>query len=126
MNRYLFLIVIALSFKAPAQVNKLMELKKDAYEKEIVRLREGHGGTRKKGIGNALLTFYQKRISALISADCIYQLSCSKFAREAVNKKGLFAGVLLSADRLSRCSYLCSKDIPEFKFNQDGLAEDHP
>lgn len=79
-----------------------------------------------KGLGNFLLNIYQKHISVQISADCLYSVSCSRYSREVVNKKGLILGVLLSADRLTRCSAFCAKDIPERKYNQDGLVEDNP
>ena len=73
-----------------------------------------------------MLNVYQKHISILISADCLYTLSCSRYSREVVNKHGLILGVLLSADRLSRCAFFCSKDIPQYKINNDGFAEDNP
>lgn len=79
-----------------------------------------------KGLGNFLLNIYQKHISVQISADCLYALSCSRYSREIVNKRGLIIGVLLSADRLTRCSAFCAKDIPERKYNDNGLVEDNP
>lgn len=57
---------------------------------------------KKRGIGNALLNVYQKHISVLISAECLYSLSCSRYSREALNKYGFFPGILLSADRITR------------------------
>ena len=126
-KRNIFILFIVLMVgSGKAQVSDLLTVKAKNYEKELSEIKLGHGGKRKRGIGNALLNLYQKRISALISADCVYALSCSRFSREAINKRGLIAGVLLSADRLTRCSYPCSKDIPEYKFNKDGLAEDRP
>jgi putative component of membrane protein insertase Oxa1/YidC/SpoIIIJ protein YidD len=117
---------IFLCGKIEAQLPEMLSAKTKNYEKELLELRLGHGGKKKRGIGNALLNLYQKRISVLISADCVYALSCSRFSREAINKKGLIKGILLSADRLSRCAYPCTKDVPDFKFNKDGLAEDNP
>lgn len=126
MKEILFLFLLLLVVETRSQTTDMMRVKTEGYNKEILELKQGHLGKRKKGIGNALLNFYQKRVSVLISADCVYQLSCSRFSREAINKKGLIAGVLLSADRLSRCSYPCTKDIPFYKFNSEGLAEDNP
>jgi len=126
MKAIFFIFFFCLFFISRAQITEMMKFKNESYTKEISELKAGYGGKRKRGVGNALLNFYQKRVSSLISADCVYQLSCSRFSREAVNKKGLIAGVLLSADRLTRCSYPCTKDIPYYKFNSEGLAEDSP
>ena len=126
MKEILFLFLFLLFVESRSKTTDMLQIKNQSYNKEIHDLKQGHSGKRKRGIGNALLNFYQKRVSVLISADCVYQLSCSQFSREAVNKKGLIAGVLMSADRLSRCSYPCTKDIPYYKFNHEGLAEDNP
>jgi len=45
---------------------------------------------------------YQKLISPLIGARCIYHPSCSAYAREAVLRHGL-AGLLLAIGRVLRC-----------------------
>ncbi|MFN7692033.1 MAG: membrane protein insertion efficiency factor YidD [Bacteroidota bacterium] len=47
--------------------------------------------------------FYKKIISRQISASCEYQKTCSHFMREATSAFGLFGGLLLGIDRLSRC-----------------------
>jgi putative component of membrane protein insertase Oxa1/YidC/SpoIIIJ protein YidD len=118
---FLFLICTAL-----AQQPSLLAFKKNSWEGELTELRTIKSTKAKKGLGNALLTIYQKHISAVIAADCLYALSCSRYSREAINKYGLVSGVLLTADRLTRCAFSCSKDIPHNKFNKDGLAEDNP
>lgn len=109
-----------------SQSTAIVLIKEDQYKKELVELSKAKVKVKKRGIGNALLSFYQNRISALISADCIYQLSCSRYSREAINKYGLTKGILLTADRLTRCSFPCSKEIPDYKFNEEGLAQDNP
>ncbi len=122
---FIFLLLFTNTFYA--QNNSLAALKKDVLLKELGGyVKEDQTKKKKHGIGNALLTLYQKRISVLISADCLYSLSCSRFSREAINKCGFLPGILLTADRLTRCSFFCGKDIPESKFNEDGLALDNP
>ncbi len=120
---YLFILMVPSVF---SQSNNFIALKKQAFINELGSVKPQTVIKKKKGLGNALLTVYQKHISVLISADCVYALSCSRYSREALNKHGFAAGVLLSADRLSRCSFMCSKDIPSYKFNEEGLAEDNP
>jgi putative membrane protein insertion efficiency factor len=85
-----------------------------------------HVKPHKRGIGNFFLSVYQNNISAIISADCLYNPSCSRFSRQAINEYGLLKGVLVTADRLTRCSAFCGKDIPLRNFDEEGLAKDNP
>ena len=79
-----------------------------------------------RGVGNILLSFYQKFISRQISADCIFKPSCSRYSRGCINKYGLIVGILMSGDRLTRCNGFSARDIPEYKFKDDGYAYDLP
>jgi putative membrane protein insertion efficiency factor len=106
--------------------SEILNFKHVKLSKELETLNSGHSREKKRGLGNALLTVYQQHISPLISADCIYDPSCSRFSRLSINKYGLIKGVLLTADRLTRCSSFCAKDIPDRKFNEEGVAEDNP
>lgn len=109
-----------------AQNSSLLNFKRGKLQNELAIMNADVVVKKKKGIGNALLNVYQKHISVLISAECLYSLSCSRYSREVLNKYGFFPGILLSADRITRCSFFCSKDIPDSKFNDDGLAQDNP
>jgi len=75
-----------------------------------------------KGIGNWILNFYQKYITEHISGDCIYHPSCSRYCRKMIAKKGLFIGILATGDRLIRCSAFSAKDIPYYKFDENGYV----
>ena len=121
----LILFLNFMIFSVSAQ-NKMMEFKNENYKSEFQRIQLEKNVKKKKGFANSLLNFYQSKLSPLIAADCVYQLSCSRFSRESIHKKGLFIGVLQTADRLTRCSYPCAKEIPDYKFNDEGLAEDNP
>jgi putative component of membrane protein insertase Oxa1/YidC/SpoIIIJ protein YidD len=48
--------------------------------------------------------FYQSYISELRDGDCQFIPSCSRYAREAIEAKGLILGSALAADRLVRCN----------------------
>ena len=126
--QFVILFIASCSFiqDLKAQSDQLFILKKEKLFEELNTYTSSQSAKKKKGLGNALLTVYQKHISILISADCLYSLSCSRYSREAINKYGIIKGVLLTADRLNRCSFASSKDIPQSKFNEDGLAEDNP
>ncbi|HRP69412.1 MAG TPA: membrane protein insertion efficiency factor YidD [Turneriella sp.] len=52
---------------------------------------------------NTLIRFYQKYISPLSGATCHYIPTCSQYTAEAVQKYGLFKGIVMGTDRLIRC-----------------------
>lgn len=79
-----------------------------------------------KGPANLLLTFYQRYLGVVIAADCMYHPSCSRYSRVAVSKFGMLKGILLTGDRLSRCSGIAANDIPDYKFKEEGHVEDLP
>lgn len=47
--------------------------------------------------------FYKTYVSSQDKPSCIFSPSCSEFAVEAFQKKGIFPGWLKTFDRLSRC-----------------------
>lgn len=48
--------------------------------------------------------FYQNYVSALkMGPTCRFEPSCSRYALEAVSRRGALKGMLLSAARLSKC-----------------------
>lgn len=128
-NHIALLIVVVCLLHSATLISQtdVYELKQTQLRMQLENLDANtHKKGPKRGLGNLLLNLYQTHISVQISADCLYSLSCSRYSRVVVNRKGLLLGVLLSADRLSRCSSFCAKDIPERKYNDDGLVEDNP
>lgn len=76
---------------------------------------------------NGALTGYQKVISPQISADCLYEQSCSRFSRAAIQEFGIFKGIALSADRISRCNRVAATSIELIRINpQSGRVVDSP
>ncbi len=51
----------------------------------------------------ACIRFYQKRISPLFPAVCIYTPTCSEYALQAVRKYGFLRGGFLAIKRILRC-----------------------
>jgi len=47
--------------------------------------------------------FYQRRVSPLLGARCIYYPTCSEYARQAVEKYGALKGSGLAVRRICRC-----------------------
>lgn len=76
---------------------------------------------------NGALTGYQKIISPQLSADCLYELSCSRFSRVAIQEFGIFKGIALSADRISRCNRVAATSIELIRISpQTGRVIDTP
>ena len=50
-----------------------------------------------------MLRLYRSAISVFLGNCCRFHPSCSRYAEEAIIKKGLFRGALLSLYRLLKC-----------------------
>ena len=75
-----------------------------------------------------LLYVYQKTISVQIGAACPYEVNCSNFNKQCIQKYGIFKGIPLTADRLTRCTKLAGIDMIEgVDFNsRTHKIYDHP
>lgn len=56
---------------------------------------------------------YQSTVSVQIGANCPYEISCSAFSKKCINQYGIFKGIALTADRLTRCTRLAGIDLEE-------------
>jgi putative component of membrane protein insertase Oxa1/YidC/SpoIIIJ protein YidD len=86
-------------------------------------------GSSKNLIGKILfgsLKFYKKNISQQISAECLYEISCSTFSQLALKEYGTLKGIALTADRLARCNRISGTTINEFRINENGKVIDTP
>ena len=52
----------------------------------------------------ALIRFYQRCISPLLPAACIYRPTCSQYAIQAIERYGAVKGLLLATRRILRCN----------------------
>ncbi|MBR6552994.1 MAG: membrane protein insertion efficiency factor YidD [Clostridia bacterium] len=57
-----------------------------------------------KRICIAMIRFYQKHISPALPSCCRYVPTCSQYAIEAIEKRGVFVGIFLAVKRLFRCN----------------------
>ena len=53
-----------------------------------------------------IIRTYQVTISPLLGNRCRFNPTCSEYAIQSLNKKGLLMGLFLSAHRISRCNPL--------------------
>ena len=56
-----------------------------------------------RAIALALIGLYQRLAPPLLRGSCRYTPSCSEYAREAIERHGVWRGVWLGARRLMRC-----------------------
>jgi len=59
----------------------------------------------------SLMWTYQKYISPQFSSKCIYHPSCSAYSKNLIAEFGIVRGIILTADRLSRCNRLALMDF---------------
>lgn len=52
----------------------------------------------------SLISLYQILFSPLLGRNCRFYPTCSAYAKEAIIKKGIFKGILLSLWRILRCN----------------------
>lgn len=60
-----------------------------------------------------LFSFFKSVISTTDGKRCSHVPSCARYAKEAVEKHGLFKGYLLSCDRLLRCGGNDREQLPQ-------------
>ena len=67
-----------------------------------------------------LIRFYQKVLSPLKrQPTCRFQPTCSQYAVEAFQKRGFFAGMILTVSRIASCNPFCAggyDPVPERGF----------
>ncbi len=56
----------------------------------------------------ALIRFYRKFLSPLKRPCCRFTPTCSAYALEAFQKRGFFAGLVLTVSRIFRCNPFCA------------------
>lgn len=54
-----------------------------------------------------LINLYRKFISPLKKSCCRFTPTCSAYALEAFQKRGFFAGLILTVYRIARCNPYC-------------------
>lgn len=123
------MVICALYVKAQSQLNDKQLLKEQNFEKHEYDKRRVsymfHGNRNfivkynpVSLVFGGLLLLYQKAISPQISVNCPYEISCSNFSKQCIQHYGLFKGVALTADRLTRCTQFTLIDLKPTQFNK--------
>jgi putative membrane protein insertion efficiency factor len=66
---------------------------------------------------------YRKHVSPIDGPRCGFAPSCSSFARQAVSQEGVVRGVMMTADRLTRCN-IFKEPGPDYHLLPDGRLLD--
>lgn len=67
---------------------------------------------------NIFIGFYKFFLSEQLSANCEFCPSCSIFARDVIHDFGILQGVLMTADRLTRCGTQFSDKNNSYLFDR--------
>jgi hypothetical protein len=73
----------------------------------------------------AVIRVYQVTLSPLFPASCRFVPTCSDYALEALQRKGVFEALWLVAGRLGRCHPLCRggfDPVPPDRMGTDGAV----
>ncbi len=76
-----------------------------------------------KLMARTLMYVYQKEITYMIGATCMYHPSCSEFSKQCIDQYGIIKGGLLTMDRLTRCNPLERRAIGVSQ-HKDGRFDD--
>lgn len=100
------LVLIPLATSASqtrSEVSRIFSLDRGAKEDSAgvrISILEGLGPDR---VLSNLIDIYQQFISTQDKPSCVFQPSCSHYAKNALRKYGVLSGLLLTSDRFERC-----------------------
>jgi uncharacterized protein len=66
-------------------------------------------------VSRALFVFYKNFVSSQDGSHCTFSPSCSEYAIQSIQKKGIFSGLLSTFDRLARCNGMSPENYPAVK-----------
>ena len=71
----------------------------------------------------SLLGFYKSSISSALPNRCIYTPSCSSYTYQAIEKYGIFRGIIKGFLRILRCNPFAKGGFDPVKENYRGKAK---
>jgi putative membrane protein insertion efficiency factor len=120
-NYFIFLsfFMYFLALHAPLKGQQSIEQKLDLLtipKTKTAQVKKNHRGV--------VMRFYQSFISSQDGENtCMFYPSCSQYAINAVRKKGLLLGMIMAADRLTRCNQF---ELHHYDYNEEAQKhQDH-
>jgi len=71
-------------------------------------------------VASGLLYVYQNVFSAQISANCVYETSCSEYTKRCIQKHGIIKGSFIGLHQLSCCTPSIHLDYCEHMISETG------
>lgn len=62
---------------------------------------------------------YKTFLSGQLASDCSFTPSCSRFSYRAIHEFGILKGIIMTADRLTRCNANAYTDAPKYLLDSD-------
>jgi putative membrane protein insertion efficiency factor len=147
--RYLLLVIFVLFVNALTNSTNLLAqaetpgdlklIENNSFEQPaFYHKREVHFGIQKSDnffrkynplnlVFSGLMFTYQRWISPQISADCLYNPTCSSYCKSLFHEYGFLRGVIYSSDRIMRCDRISATTIHPVSIHpSDGKVHEHP
>lgn len=70
-----------------------------------------------------LLIWYKRVLSPVFGRHCAYTPTCSMYSYDAISKYGAFVGILMTAERLLRCTPFSKGGFDPVKENYRGKVK---
>lgn len=61
-----------------------------------------------------LMYLYQNIISEQISASCMYEISCSEYTKQQIERNGIFLGSIKGFNQLMHCTHGAIEEVPHY------------
>ena len=101
-----------------SQVKSNIQLLKEQNNTTIIKTETYKKVKTKQKLLNLAFTVYKKVFSEQISADCLFETSCSVFTMQLIKEYGIIKGCISGFDRVSRCNKLAEINVPPIKKNK--------
>lgn len=148
MCLYKFLLVVAIALSGYCKCQNLSEdialieskenFAKNEFEyykiagnnKNVIHLKQQTFFAKINPVNNLMkgaMLLYQNVLSPQLSKSCPYEITCSNFSKQSIEKFGVFKGLFLSADRITRCNRISLQDVHLQNINtENGAIIDAP
>lgn len=108
LSKIMFLfILISFSYGCMAQNTDDFKIITNILESENRKIQSENKSQNKINVSGylpLLFSFYKNYVSSQDFNSCVYHPSCSAYAVEAIQKKGIINGTIMTFDRLTRCN----------------------
>jgi putative component of membrane protein insertase Oxa1/YidC/SpoIIIJ protein YidD len=117
------LLYVPLKAQLPADTGHINHLFDVSTESRAKYHMNRHNGNEFQAFMNLLFIGYKRFVSVQDANRCQFYPSCSQYAWQAVQKKGILLGMLAGFDRLTRCNGMNDENYPVYDANM-GLLYD--